>query len=533
MNDRVGTVERYTQGPLGTTEGDRAEIDHASFVEINPLIAQMGLASKPNDSDARVIVGRKGSGKTIYLRRFQAHADGEKSVVAIPVDPRNPTTHQIIEFSHWYRGHDLTERWSHIWRAAILRAFCTYVLYSPYLSDYGSEDARTKLEDLAGYLFPEVGTPRGPYDQLSELIATHSSGHDLEGTLREPRWGDLEYWLGEFIREAPPIFFYLDAVDDEYEAAPNYWMRCQKGLFYQVMRLLRDPSFGNRLHVVISVRDNVFASVLRSEHATRYRTDPHIRVLAWDRPAIDYFLSEKLARLDRQYLITKAGGHSLVDWLGLSEIWNEARQIHEPIGDYLLRHTRLLPRDIVLLGNALSAAVVRAKNAESAEVEEQEIREVVSMVATWCGNEQLEVCGNQLLGDMIPHGAARKSEIEAYTANQEYERSVGVRIGTLIRALGMDQFTGETLEEFAAMGRSEFHESIDLPTVLWQNGLLGYGDAGIDPDDWIFHGIEDLDRFHLPADRDRYAFHPCLLDALGFHGGGPGTKPVHPWRRSV
>jgi hypothetical protein len=522
----------YRQGPFGITEGDRADLDQENFIEIDPLVAQMGLASKPTDSGARIIVGRKGSGKTLYLRRFQAHTDAENSVTSIPVDPLNPTTHQIIEFAHWYRGHDLTERWSHVWRAAILRAFCTHALYSPHLADHGSTESRAKLSDLAEYLFPEVGTPRGPYNQLSELIATHASGHALEGTLREPRWGDLEYWLGEFIRDAPPIFFYLDAVDDEYEAAPNYWMRCQKGLFYQVMRLLRDPAFGNRLHVVISVRDNVFASVLRSEHATRYRTDPHIRVLAWDRPAIDYFLSRKLERLDRQYLI-EGGGSSIIDWLGLSKIRNEERQIDEGIGDYLLRHTRLLPRDIVLLGNALSAAVVRAKRDGRTCLKQNEVRQLVKMVATWCGTEQLEICGAQLLGDMIPHGAVRKAELEAYTANQEYERSLGEQIAALIRSIGEDQFDRGTLEEFAEKGRAKFHESIDLSTVLWQNGLLGYGDDGIDEDDWIFHGVEDLDRFHLPADRDRYAFHPCLLDALGFHGGGPGTKPVHPWRRSI
>lgn len=521
------------QGPFGITEGDRADLDRGNFVEIDPLVAQMGLASKPDDSDARVIVGRKGSGKTLYLRRFQAHTDSEDSVIAIPIDPRTPTTHQIVEFSHWYRGHDLTERWSNVWRAAILRASCTHALYSSHLAEHGSSNSRRKLAGLAEYLFPEVNTPRGPYNQLSELIAAHRSGHELEGTLREPRWGDLEYWLGEFIRDAPPLFFYLDAVDEEYESAPNYWMRCQKGLFYQVMRLLRDPAFGNRLHVVISVRDNVFSSVLRSEHATRYRTDPHIRVLAWDRPAIDYFLSRKLERLDRKHMISDTRSSGITEWLGLSEIHNKERQIDEAIGDYLLRHTRLLPRDIVLLGNSLSAAVIRAKNKRRVDVEEEEVRGVVRTVARWCGFEQLAICGAQVLGDMIPHGAARKSELEAYTGNQEYEHSLGEQIGVLIRDINEDQFGPETLEALAEKGRKRFHKSIDLPTVLWQNGLLGYGDDGIDEDDWIFHGIEDLDRFQLPADRDRYAFHPCLLDALGFHGGGPGTKPVHPWRRGV
>lgn len=526
-------VNQFDSGPFGVADGHRADIDRENFVEIDPLIAQMGLASQPSERLARVIVGRKGSGKTVYLRRFQAHTDDDGGVLALPLDPSAPSTGEIVKFSHWFAGNDLTEQWSRAWRAAILRAACSHALHSPALAEYGSPAARAGLSEAAERIMPEVGAPRSPYDQLSGLIFEHSRGHHLEATLRQPRWGDLEYWFGEFIRDAPPLFFYLDAIDEEYKMAPNYWMRCQKGLFYQVMRLLRDPMFGNRLHVVISVRDNVFSSVLRSEHATRYRTDPHIRVLAWDRPAIEFFLSEKLERLDLKYLMVDSGRRRVSDWLGCTTIHNDARMVEEPIGDYLVRHTRLLPRDIILLGNALSEAVVRAKQAGQAAVEEKEIRRIVGMVATWCGAEQLAICGNQILGDMIPYDAAKQDNIEIYTSSEEYQRDTGERIARLIRGIGMDQFDGEALEELAEKGRTEFSKTIDLPTVLWQNGLLGFGDAHVGEDDWIFHGVEDVDRFNVPTDRDRYAFHPCLLDALGFHGGGPGSRPVRPWRRGV
>jgi hypothetical protein len=30
-----------------------------------------------------------------------------------------------------------------------------------------------------------------------------------------------------------------------------YWLKCQEGLFYQVMRLLRDHKLGGRLHIVV------------------------------------------------------------------------------------------------------------------------------------------------------------------------------------------------------------------------------------------------------------------------------------------
>ena len=44
---------------------------------------------------------------------------------------------------------------------------------------------------------------------------------------------------------------------------------------------------------------------------------------------------------------------------------------------------------------------------------------------------------------------------------------------------------------------------------------------------------DDIDRFHLPPDRKRYALHPCLLDALGISSEGEGSRPVMPWRREL
>lgn len=519
------------EGPFGVPDGHRSGIDSATFVELDPGIAPTGLLSRPDDRTARVIVGKKGSGKTVYLRRFQLAAGEEESVYAAQLDPKTPTTAHVITFCQWYRGDDLTERWSQTWRTAILRSLCSHVLYAPELEDHGTPLQRRSLARVAYELLPDVNTPRSTYNQLDELITGHASGQHLEATLAEGLWGDLEYWLGEIIRDAPPIFFYLDAVDEEYAAAPNYWLRCQKGLFYQVMRFLRDPVFGGRLHVVISVRDNVFSSVLRSEHATRYRTDPHVRILAWDRAAVSYLLKEKLARLGPDMVMRDARRCDVVEWLGTDSVANENRGVEEHIEDYLLRHTRLLPRDIVLLGNALTEDVVRAKANGQHAVTSERIRATVSQVACWCGDEQLAVCGNQVVGDMIPRGAARGGS--NYLATDEYRRQIKDQVGQLIRAVGIDQFDAVTLELFAELGHDAFGHEVDLPTVLWQNGLLGYGDKRLGDGDWLFHGVDDIDRFHLPLDRERYAFHPILLDTLGFTGAGRGSSPVRPWRRPI
>jgi hypothetical protein len=121
--------------------------------------------------------------------------------------------------------------------------------------------------------------------------------------------------------------------------------------------------------------------------------------------------------------------------------------------------------------------------------------------------------------------------VATYVGNDEYRRDLRDRIGAVIREIGSDQFGQPELTQIAELGHTALDTSIDLPTVLWQNGLLGFREPRLSDDEWIFHGVEDVDRFHVPLGRDAYAFHPCLLDALGFSSRGEGTLPVKPWRR--
>ncbi|HST34708.1 MAG TPA: hypothetical protein VLJ80_14435 [Solirubrobacteraceae bacterium] len=519
-----GTTVNLEQGAFGVPDGSRAEIEVPTFVELDPAIAQTGLISDPADRAVRVFVGKKGSGKTVYLRRFQAAANDEDSVYATGVDQNSPATDNVTKFSRWYRGGDITERWSMAWRIAVLRSLCSHLLFARALSSYGSIPDRKTLRRLAEEAMPDVGTPRSVYDQLGSMISTNRTRQAFDAEVHSGIWADLEYWLRQIIQDAPPIFFYLDAVDEEYATAPSDWLRCQKGLFHQVMRFLRDPDFGGRLHIVIAIRDNVFASILRSEHATRYRTDPHVRVLAWDRPAVRFFFARKLERLSHEQVMYPHSRRTVAAWLGHTQITNAIRDQDEDLEDYIVRHTRMLPRDIVLMGNELAEEVRKAKGEGRASVPQARIRDTVSKVAAWCGNEQLFVCGNQILGDSPYQPAMDQADGEEHI----YER-----IAEIVRSVGTDQFGPTALAQLAEQGRMTMGDAVDLTAVLWQNGLLGFGDASLNGGEWVFHGVEDVDRLFIPLDRERYALHPCLLDALGFRGAGAGTKPVRPWRRGA
>jgi hypothetical protein len=218
------------------------------------------------------------------------------------------------------------------------------------------------MEQMYGRLLEDFRRPRSVYSQVRDIINERQTAHQLSTYLDDPLWDDLEDLLGEIIGQCKPIYFYLDAVDEEFSHAPMYWLKCQEGLFYQVMRLLRDHKLGGRLHVVICIRDIVMASVYRSEHAPRYYNEPHIRVLSWDRASLLYLLHQKLQRLPASLLMRCPvdGAPTVGDWLGVKDDW-AGPDGSEAVEDYLLSHTRLIPRDIISLGNELSEEVLRQK----------------------------------------------------------------------------------------------------------------------------------------------------------------------------
>src|SRR3984893_15813237 len=67
-------------GPFGNPDGSRADIEDliSEFVDFGGNPAYCHLGARANDSMVRVIVGKLGAGKTVYLRRLediQAHQD--------------------------------------------------------------------------------------------------------------------------------------------------------------------------------------------------------------------------------------------------------------------------------------------------------------------------------------------------------------------------------------------------------------------------------------------------------------------------
>ena len=331
--------------------------------------------------------------------------------------------------------------------------------------------------------------------------------------LDDPLWDDLEDLLGEVLSQCKPIYFYLDAIDEEFSHAPMYWLKCQEGLFYQVMRLLRDHKLGGRLHVVVCIRDIVMSSVYRSEHAPRYYNEPHIRVLTWDRGSLLYLLEQKLRRLPASLLMrrTTSGPPTIHDWLGVNGNWPGPNG-DATIEDYLLSHTRLIPRDIISLGNELSEEVLRQKQAGLDGMPAAALQGVVQRSAKRFGDSQLAQCANQISSDLMPKNAALQDYSELFTSTQAYISGVQEDVRSFVRMMGVDRFSRGDLAALQEVADLHFETPTNLASVLWQNGLLGYVDES---GQRRFYSMGDVEQFHFPPDVDTYVLHPCLMYAVG------------------
>ena len=502
-------------GPFGNPDGSRADIEDliSEFVDFGGDPAYGHLATRANDSKVRVIVGKLGAGKTVYLRRLQDYQSHQDSVYADVPQQSLPKTEVVVKACQWFSDRVLVEKWMQIWERAIMRSLASHVLRRPELRQQLRDEQADEIELSYTRLLEEFRRPRSIYSQVRDIINQRQTGHQLSTYLDDPLWDDLEGLLGEVVGQCKPIYFYLDALDEEFSHAPMYWLRCQEGLFYQVMRMLRDHRLGGRLHIVVCIRDIVMSSVYRSEHAPRYYNEPHIRVLTWDQSSLLYLLQQKLRRLSPSLLMRQPDSSppTIRDWLGVNGQW-PGPDGDGTIEDYLLSHTRLIPRDIISLGNELNEEILRQKQAGHEGLPPADIQRVVQRCAKRFGDSQLAQCANQISSDLMPKNAALQNYSELFTSTQAYMTGIQEDVRSFVRMIGVNRFRRVDLGALQEMADVHFEKATDLASVLWQNGLLGYVD---ETGQSRFYSMGDVEQFHFPPDVDTYVLHPCLVYTVG------------------
>lgn len=504
----------YNETPFGNPEGSRAEIDDimANFIESN-YGSFTSIIDDKTCADVRVVVGSKGSGKTVYLKRYCSYIENKSttddSFYIYFCDTELPSTDLVIRFCQLWNSNIVTEKWVQLWKCALSRSLVSHILCADKLNAKINDNQRKTLRTFETVLYPKINCELSAYAELKNILTQYKTHDSINNYLNHMRWEELDNVLGKILKNLPQIYFFVDCVDEEYHNAPMYWMRCQKGLFMRALKLFSSSHYKRKFNVVVSIRDQVYSSILESDDKTKYLQNPQIKVLKWNYKAIRHFLELKVTQLPDCYFCVENSEKNIDNWLGLKRIKNIRRSISESTTDYIIRHTRLSPRDIVILGNELSQIKRSLHEDPSLDIEEF-IRDKVASCAFTFGDELFDLCANQILSSA--------EGTKKYSSGIEFEKKLKDIFREVFINLGLDCISKEQLDEALEDVIVKFGMAIDskiLINALWQAGGIGYLEATTSGKSQENFFVDNDQLFRLPSDKEKYVFSSCVKDNLG------------------
>lgn len=507
----------YKINPFGNPDGAQASIEdlRKDFIDVVPPSAAVGGTGE-DFTTTRFIVGSKGSGKTHYLHMLQfrikeKNQDNESSIYSSEIENSCANTDQVIRFCHFYNGHILIEKWERVWLYAIYAAVISHVLNDDLLCQKIDDDTTDFFSTSIEKIGLTIDCKMGIYNYLRQILYICDTKNKIEDFVNNHIWDVImDKFKNSVLRNLPPMYFYLDSIDEDFEHAPPYWSKCQKGAYIAISSLLKESIIREKIHVILCIRDTIFASIRRSEHQTKITYETHVLRLHWNYYSLTYFIKQKINRLNDCYFLTDVHSEkNITSWLGMNTIYNIERNCEEDIINYILRHTRLIPRDVVNICNSLSRLKMMITENPDLDISE-EIRRRVSNCAKEIGDELINICAKQLVVDEIPVGAARLKYEEAYTSVDEYTYSRFLKIKDVLSSFDKDTFSQNELDIISDRANEIFGRNVHIINILWMNGVIGYIENG-KTTFYLSHNSISTD---IPRTHNLYTLRSCMIDSL-------------------
>jgi hypothetical protein len=508
--------------PFGAPDG--ATELRGRFVPLPEVPAYQPLIGGELDSSARLVIGRMGAGKSAYLSELRAAVEQRDDYVVASVESELPNVASIRAATEFF-DKDGPYFWKKTWRRAITRALASHLCHHEQLRGSVSPERLRELRDADTRLLAIDDFSRGVYEHVDEMLRDHNTRGRLRGFLSHEGWATVDRLVERALETSTvKIAFFLDAGEHECATEPLYWIKFQRGLFAQILSMAKQPAFAGKVHVVASIRDATYARIEMSSGDAK--DHPFVRVLDWTVESAHAFLRQKIQQLDKRYAMSDPEREGIEGWLGRTTVRNKVRGIDEPVDDYLLRHTRLLPRDIVNLGNRISQQCVRERRLGATAVDEEALRDIVRLTAAEAGLDQLMACANVIATRRLEL-AGTEAERRAIVPDEDAVALMRDRLRDMVCRCRDEQVPGGRIEELRKEGEQRWGADIDITNLLWQHGLLG---ACRDRDEPPTFAALDYTRTSstLPADALAYVFHPCLTDAADLRVKHP--EPVRAYR---
>jgi hypothetical protein len=511
--------------PFGSPDASNEASAPSPFIPVDRPPDEARAISGDVNPDVRVLVGRMGAGKTRCLVEVRKHLEAEGACELTPIEFDLPSLTYVTRLAEDLAVEPVerAEVWRKIWRRAIVRAALSHVMPRTQSRHAAAELVVDHLDGVDRCLIPDAGLPRSIYADFGGILRDHAPVSQLRAFLDNPGWDRVEYLFEELIRQRDtPLCFFLDSGEEDSSHAPRYWLWCQLGLVREVLHVTQNERLEDKLRIFVAIRDQTWAELGKAGRPLLYEQHPRVRQLRWGPRSAARFLAEKIRQLPDEYLLAKRTGsddpQSLVStWLGADAVSNgRGPRVTEPITVYLLRHTRLIPRDIVSVGNLLTLEVLAARRRGDREVPERCIQNAVSESARLSANEELHACALEIIAHQL--ASARNAADRRRTVPDEDAASrILETLKELLARCEEDVVAREKLSEIDTAATERLGAPGSLGDMLWRRGLIGWSVDKTGPYTFRVNGAVALP----PSNRAGFvALHPCLVDELGLEPAG-------------
>ena len=168
----------YQRNAFGNPDGSRTDIEDMlnDFIEFDGFFPSLSMHY---DQKIRVIVGAKGSGKTVYLRRLNANLKQNESIYLREIEHELPSTDLVVRFSQNFLEREITEKWMYLWKFAILRCLISNILFNKDWAKEISESDKNKLLVYEGVIFPKYKVVSSIYAEARNILSEYTTANSF------------------------------------------------------------------------------------------------------------------------------------------------------------------------------------------------------------------------------------------------------------------------------------------------------------------------------------------------------------------
>ncbi len=316
-----------------------------------------------------VIVGPKGTGKSLLLFKKAVLATKKSGILVAPSPPQKAYTPTLgfADTEKWLvfwpladqAGRPKYEQWGRLWEWALL----VTVLQSWRTYARRERLQKAVLEELDALLPP--GLAENPFDLIASHLGQLESGRgQSKGRFILPDAKPLQDFMLEHVTRFPPPYIFLDNQDDFYFEYPEFWKASGYGCFMAIQELHRVSN--HRIHIFLTLRPEIMWELEKSQHYPQWHSD--VFYLHWRDNELLELLSSRAQRLRRDLLATPNlvnqdpfgafVGEELHDssrgdyMIRIPLVENDAQEVLS-LKEHLLRHTLRRPREMIIIGNAI------------------------------------------------------------------------------------------------------------------------------------------------------------------------------------